>query len=82
MFHSDFTEAQVIITCTRTIICNSCDKDVVSYDILNYGGNFYEQVDFGFSSSFIKKSPKIKYDTTKRKLLKLKSIQMLNIYEQ
>ena len=52
MFHSDLPEAQVIIPCIITIICNSCDQNIVSDDIFDDGGQLYEQEDFRFSSFF------------------------------
>ena len=43
MFNSESLKAQVIISCTRTIICNYGDKNPVPDDILYDGGNVDEQ---------------------------------------
>ena len=55
MFRSDFMEAQVIIPCSRNIICNSCYQNIVSGDIFNDVGSLDEQEYFGLSGSFFKK---------------------------
>ena len=38
---------------------NSCDKNIVSGDILDDEGNIDKQEDLGFSGSFFKRSPRI-----------------------
>ena len=38
-FHSEFSKSKVIITCPRAIICNYCDQNLVSGDILYDIGN-------------------------------------------
>ena len=54
----------------------------VAGDILNAGGNVEYQEDYGFTQSFFKISPIVIYDTTKRKLTKMKITPMLNNNEQ
>ena len=81
MFHSDFTEAQVIITCTRKNICNYCDQIYMPGNTLYAGGNFEQQEDLGFSG-LLKKSPSIIDYMTKIELIKIKSTQFLNIDKQ
>ena len=56
MLQYKFTQEQCITSCARKIICNYCDCNYVSVDILYDGGNVYQQEDFGSSSSFFKKS--------------------------
>ena len=55
MFHSEFPKTQLIIPCPKTIICNSCDQNIVSGDKLYDGGKVYKQEDLGFFSSFFRK---------------------------
>ena len=57
MFHLDFTEAQVITPCKRTIIYNYCDQNLVTDDLLEDGGQLNKQDGFRFSSSSTEKSP-------------------------
>ena len=39
MLYSEFPSSQVIITRPRNIISNYCDQNIVSCDVLDYGGN-------------------------------------------
>ena len=81
MFYSVFLLAQVIITCPKTTICNSCEQEYVSYYTLYADGNDEQQEYFGFSCSFFK-SPIPIGDITKIKLMKINSTPLLNIYEK
>ena len=79
MFHSEFPQAKVIITCTRTSIYNYCDQDDLLGDILYDGGNVDQQEYFLFSSLFFKKSLSIIDDITKMELTRINRTQLLNI---
>ena len=63
-FHSELPKAQVFILYPRTVICNSCDQDLVSCHILDDGGNIDEQKGWGFQAHFSEKNLD---DITKRK---------------
>ena len=54
MLLSKFLQAQIIIPCHRTIICNNCEQMNVLGDILNAGDNEEDQEDYGFTGSFSK----------------------------
>ena len=55
-----------VITCPRTIICNTCENINVYSDIFNSGGNVEDQEDCGFYASFFKISPFVIDDITKK----------------
>ena len=48
MFLSEFSQAEKIFACLRTIILNNCEQNNLLGDILNAGDNFDDQEDYGF----------------------------------
>ena len=67
MLLSEFSQAEKLSPCTRTIICNNCEQNNLLGDILNAGDNVYYQTDYGFTGSFFKISPTVINDYTKKK---------------
>ena len=61
MFLSEFPQSNKNNPCPRTIIYNTCKKMNVSDDILNTGGNFFDQDYYGFTGSLFKISTIIIY---------------------
>ena len=53
-FNLYFTEAQDIIICTRPVICNPCDQNLVTDYVFDYGRKLDKKDDFRFSSWFKK----------------------------
>ena len=52
MIISEFSQAEKIIPCPRTIICNSFEQINLLSDIFNPGDNVNDQEDYGFRDSF------------------------------
>ena len=71
MLLSEFSQAEKIIPCPRTIICNNCEQTNLLCDILNYGDNVDDQEDYGFIGSFFKISHTVIDDYTKKKYLNM-----------
>ena len=59
MLLSEFSQAEKIIPCPRTIICNNCENNNLLGDILNAVDNVDDQEDYGFTGSFFKISPTV-----------------------
>ena len=59
MLLSEFSHAERISACTRTIICNTCEQNNRIGEILNAGDNVDDQEDFGFKGSHFKISLQI-----------------------
>ena len=74
---SEFSHAERIITCLRTIICNKCEQNKRIGEILNAGDNVYDQEDFGFTGSYFKISPTVIDDYTKNKFLNMQQEHMI-----
>ena len=49
MLLSEFSHAERIIACPRTIICNKCEQNNVRGNILNAGDNVDDQETFWFT---------------------------------
>ena len=71
-----------MISCPRTIICNNCEQMNVSGDVLNDGVNVVDQEDYGFTCSFLKVTPIVIDDTTKKKFIRRNKTLVLNNGEQ
>ena len=54
MLLSEFSQAEKIIPCPRTIIRNNCDQNNLLGDIFNAGDDVDDQEDYGFTGSFFK----------------------------
>ena len=54
MLLSEFSQAERISACTRTIICNHCEQKNLLCGILNDGDNVHDQEYYGFRGSFFK----------------------------
>ena len=54
MLLSEFSHAERISVCPRTIICNTCEQSNMRGDILNAGENVDDQEHFGFTESYFK----------------------------
>ena len=57
MLLSEFWQAEKIIPCLRTIVCNNCEQNNMLGDILNADDNDNDQEDYGFTGSFSKLPP-------------------------
>ena len=57
MLLSEFSQAERIIPCYRTIIYAHCEQINVLGYVLNAGGNVEYQKDYGFTASFFKIPP-------------------------
>ena len=68
---SEFSHAERIIACPRTIICNNCEQINMRGDILNAGENVDDQDIFGFAESYFKIAPTNIDDYTKNKSLNM-----------
>ena len=71
MLLSEFKHAIKIIPCPRTTICNKCEQNNTSGDILTSGDNADDKEIFGFSESYFKTAPSHLDECTKHKILKL-----------
>ena len=65
MLLSEFLQANKVIPCPRTIICNDCEQMNLLGDTLNSGDNVEDQEDYGFTGSFFKIFSTFIYDYTK-----------------
>ena len=65
MLLSEFLQAERIIPCPRTIICNNCEKNLFG-DILNAGDNGDDQEDYGFRGPFFNPPPLHLYMTIQK----------------
>ena len=57
MLFSEFSHAERIGACPRTIICNECEQSNMWGDILNAGVNLDDQESFWFTESYFKVAP-------------------------
>ena len=71
MLLSEFSHAERISACPRTIICNKCAQNNMKGEILNAGDNVDYQETFGFTESCFKIVPTNIDDYTKNKLLNM-----------
>ena len=76
MLLSEFIHAVKIIPCPRTTICNKCEHNGTSGDILNGGDNVDDEEIFGFSELFFKIVPTHIDEYTKNKLLNFQQENM------
>ena len=67
MLLSEFSQAERISACPRTIIYNKCEQNNMRGDILNDGDNVHDQETFEFTESYFKLSPPNIYDYTGNK---------------
>ena len=65
MLLSEFSQAEKIIPCPRTIICNNYEQMNLLGDIFNAGDNVDNQEDYGFKGLFFNISPTVIDDYTK-----------------
>ena len=66
MLLSEFSHAERISACARTMICNKCKQNNMINEILNAGDNVDDQEDFVCTGSYFKTAPTIKDDNTKK----------------
>ena len=66
MLLSEFSLAERISTCPRTIICNKREQNNMIGEILNAGDNVDDQEDFEFTGSQFKIPPTVIDDYTKK----------------
>ena len=71
MLLSEFSLAEKIISCPRTIICNNCEQNSLLGDIFDAGDNIDDQEDYGFRGSFFKIAPTVIYEYTKKNFLNM-----------
>ena len=76
---SEFSKAEIIIPCPRTIIFNNCEQNNLSGDIFNANDNVYDKEYYGFTGSFFKIAPTIIDDYTKKKFM---NMQLENLRPQ
>ena len=57
MLLSEFSHAERISECPRTIICNKCEQNNIRGEILNTGDNVDDQENFEFTESYFKIAP-------------------------
>ena len=68
---SEFSQAEKIIPCPRTIICNNRVQINLLSGIFNAGDNVDDQEDFGFGGSFFNITPTVIDDYTRKKFLNM-----------
>ena len=71
MLLSEFSYAERISACPRTIIWNKCEQNNIKSEILNAGENVDDQENVGFTGSFFNILPTNIYDYTKYKFLNM-----------
>ena len=71
MLLSEFSHAERIIACPRTIIFNKCEQNNMIGEILNAGDNVDDQENFGYTELYFRIAPTNIYDYTKDKLLNM-----------
>ena len=76
MLLSEFLQAESIIPCPRTTICNNCEQNNMFGDIFNAGDNVGDQEDYGFRGSFFEITPTVIYEYTENLL---KNMQLENL---
>ena len=67
MLLSEFSHAERISACSRTIFFNKCEQNNIRGEIFNSGDNVDDQEMFGFTGSCFKIAPTNKDDYTKNK---------------
>ena len=68
---SEFSHAERIVPCPRTIIFNNYDQNNLLGDIFNAGDNFDDEDDYGFTGSSFKISPTVLDEYTKKKWMNM-----------
>ena len=64
-YFSEFSHAEIISACPRTIICNKSEQNNMIGEIFNSGDNVDDQEDSWFTGSYLKIAPKNIDDYTK-----------------
>ena len=77
MLVSEFSHAERIIACLRTIICNEFEQDIMIGEILNAGDNVDDQEDYGFTGSYFKIAPTNIDDYKKNKFLNMQQSNLI-----
>ena len=73
----EFSHAERISACPRTIICNKCEQNNMRGEILNAGDNVGDQKNVGFIESYFKIAPTNIDDYTKDKLLNMQKENLI-----
>ena len=68
MLLSDFSHAEIISACPRTIVINKCEQNNIIGEILNAGDNVDDQEDFRSTGSYFKINPTVLDEYTKKKI--------------